>query len=236
MKNLLLLSNSTTHGYTYLEHALTYIKDFFGAEPLKIAFIPYAGVTVRYDDYEQKVANVFHDLGYTINSVHKGNPKEIIESSDAIAVGGGNTFQLLKSIYDNDLYDLIKSKVENGFKYIGWSAGSNLACPTIRTTNDMPIVEPPTFTAFELIDYQINPHYLDTHPEGHHGETREQRIEEFIELNREMLVVGLREGSIIRVDEEGHTLLGTKRARIFKYGHLPTEIDPLSNLLNISYL
>lgn len=139
----------------------------------------------------------------------------------------------MKSIYDNDIYNLIKSKVESGLKYIGWSAGSNLACPTIRTTNDMPIVEPPSFTAFNLINYQINPHYLDAHPEGHHGETREQRIEEFIEVNRDIYVVALREGSLIKVVGDSHKLLGTKTARIFKYDQARLEISPDSNLHEI---
>lgn len=233
MKNLLLLSNSTTHGYSYLEHALGIIKTYFGDEHKKIAFLPYAGVTFSYDDYEIKVASVFRNLGYTIQSVHRGNPKEIIENSDAIAVGGGNTFQLLKSVYENDLMNLIRNKIENGFQYIGWSAGSNMACPTIRTTNDMPIVEPPSFRALDLINYQINPHYLDAHPEGHHGETREQRIEEYLVLNQDKYVVGLREGSSILVEGNNHKLLGTKTARIFKYGTNPIEIEPDSNLSSI---
>lgn len=222
---LLLLSNSMTEGYTYLEHAFGDIKDFFGSETKKIAFIPYAGITISFDAYETKVSNVFKDLGYEIHSVHRGNPKEIIESCDGIAVGGGNTFNLLKMIYENDLIDLIRDKVINGMPYIGWSAGSNLACPTIRTTNDMPVVEPPSFKAFNFINYQINPHYLDAHPSGHHGETREQRLLEFIEANPDTWVVGLREGSIIRVSVNQHKLLGTKQARIFKKGKEIFEIE-----------
>ncbi|MDT3738647.1 MAG: dipeptidase PepE [Candidatus Kapabacteria bacterium] len=222
---LLLLSNSTTQGYGYLQHALDEIKSFFGTDIKKIAFVPYAGVTVNWDDYTKKVSDVFSELGYEIVSVHTGDPVKIIESCDAVAVGGGNTFNLLKTIYEYDIYDLIISKVSDGFPYIGWSAGSNLACPTIRTTNDMPVVEPRSFNAFNLIPFQINPHYLDAHPEGHHGETREQRILEYLELNRDIYVVGLREGSIMQLIDEKLELLGTKPARIFKYGTETFEVQ-----------
>jgi dipeptidase E len=218
MKKLLLLSNSTTEGYGYLEHALKDIQDFYGQDIKKIAFLPYAGVTVSYNDYTSKVSKVFKELGYEIISVHTGNPKEIISSCDGIAVGGGNTFSLLKNIYENDLLDFIRQKVIDGLPLSGWSAGSNVACPTIRTTNDMPVVEPKSFNAFNLIDFQINPHYLDAHPDGHHGETREQRLLEFIEANPETWVVGLREGSIIKVEGDDIGLIGKKQARIFKKG------------------
>lgn len=222
---LLLLSNSTTQGYGYLQHALDEIKSFFGTDIKKIAFVPYAGVTVNWDDFTKKVSAVFSELGYEIVSVHSGDPVKIIESCDALAVGGGNTFNLLKTIYEYDIYDLIISKVSEGFPYIGWSAGSNLACPTIGTTNDMPVVEPRSFNGFNLIPFQINPHYLDAHPEGHHGETREQRILEYLELNRDIYVVGLREGSIMQLIDGKLELLGTKPARIFKYGTETIEVQ-----------
>lgn len=227
---LLLLSNSTTEGFGYLEHATEEFKSFFNNKVKTIAFIPYAGVTFSYDEYTTKVQKFFNNLNIQINSVHTGNPKEIIKNSDIIAVGGGNTFQLLKQIYDNDLYDFIRNEVLNGKPYIGWSAGSNLACPSIRTTNDMPIVEPRSFNALGFIDYQINPHYLDAHPSGHHGETREQRLLEFLELNRNIYVVGLREGSSIQVENNKHKLLGVKKARIFRYGLDTQEIETNTNL------
>ena len=222
---LLLLSNSTTQGYSYLEHALDTIKNYFGTNVKKIAFVPYAGVTVNWDDYTTKVANVFSTLGYEIISVHTGDAESIIDSADAIAVGGGNTFNLLKTVYDNGIYDIITSKVAAGLPYIGWSAGSNLACPTIRTTNDMPIVEPPSFDAFGFVPFQINPHYLDAHPEGHHGETREQRILEFLEANQDIYVVGLREGSSLQLIDGELELIGSKQARIFKYGSETFEVN-----------
>lgn len=226
---LLLLSNSTTQGYGYLEHALNDIKSFFGNSTKKIAFVPYAGVTVKWDDYESKVASVFTKLGYEIASIHRGDPEKIIDSADAIAVGGGNTFNLLKTVYDNGLNDLIYDKVLAGMPYIGWSAGSNLACPTIRTTNDMPIVEPLSFNALNLVPFQINPHYLDAHPEGHHGETREQRILEFLELNKDIFVCGLREGSIFELNGTDLKLLGDKNVRIFKFNTEPFELNNKSD-------
>jgi dipeptidase E len=230
---LLLLSNSTTQGYTYLEHAFDDIKNYFGKSVKNIAFVPYAGVTVNWDDYYNKVKMVFNQLGYEIISVHNGNAEKIINSADAIAVGGGNTFNLLKTAYDNGLIDIITDKVEDGMPYIGWSAGSNLACPSIRTTNDMPIVEPESFTGLNLIPFQINPHYLDAHPEGHHGETREQRILEFLEVNRDIYVVGLREGSSLLLEGNSLSLIGNKPARIFKYG---TETIEKNNGDNLEFL
>lgn len=227
---LLLLSNSTTEGFNYLEHAINEIKQF--TEGINsIAFVPYAGVTINYNQYSDKVQNFFNKLNIRINSIHNGNPISIIKNSDAIAVGGGNTFQLLKSLYDNNLINLIRDEVKKGKPYIGWSAGSNVACPTINTTNDMPIVEPQSFQALNLIDYQINPHYSDAHPSGHHGETREQRIQEYEILNQDTIVVGLREGSMILIEDNTHTLLGTKSARIFKYGIQTYELTTNNNIV-----
>ncbi len=223
---LLLLSNSTTQGYGYLEHSENDIKEFFGNRIRNIAFIPYAGVTVNYNDYEKKVKDVFSRLNYSIKSVHHTeNPKDMILEADAVAVGGGNTFRLLQKMYDFDLMSIIKERVLNGMQYIGWSAGSNLACPTIRTTNDMPIVQPHSFNSFGFVPFQINPHYLDTHPDGFHGETREQRLQEFIEINPNLWVVGLREGSILKVIDKKIELLGSKPARIFRKGKEAFEID-----------
>ncbi len=224
---LLLLSNSTTHGYGYLEHATNQIKEFLSTGIRKITFVPYAGVTVTYDEYTLKVKNVFEPLGYEVESVHETeDPMDMILDAEAIVVGGGNTFQLLNKCYQTGIIDVIPKRVEEGIPYMGWSAGSNLACPTIRTTNDMPIIEPESFQALELLPFQINPHYLDAHPEGHHGETREQRLEEYLMLNPNIFVVGLREGSTILVDGDNMQLLGEKEARIFKHGMAPMEIAP----------
>lgn len=218
MKKLLLFSNSTNVGEAYLTYPLPHIKDFLkNISSDKIAFIPYAAVTFSFDEYEQKVNQRFNEIGLKVYSVHReNNPAEFIKKADVIIVGGGNTFHLLKHIYENNLIDIVRQKVNNGTPYIGWSAGSNLACPTICTTNDMPIVFPPSFEAFHFIPFQINPHYLDANPDGHAGETREQRIFEFLAANPNKHVLGLREGCWILVEGDKITLHGTKTARIFK--------------------
>ena len=181
---LLLISNSTNAGEEYLDYPKYNIKKFLGDKPVKALFIPYAAVTFSFDDYEAKVANRFKELGHDVVSIHRfSDPVKAVEEAEAIVVGGGNTWQLLKMTQDNGLIEPIRKKVLGGTPYIGWSAGSNMACPTLRTTNDMPIIEPDTFNALKLISFQINPHYLDANPDGHAGETREQRIEElWVEL------------------------------------------------------
>ncbi len=225
---LLLISNSTNAGEEYLGHSLPKIKDFLGDfKPQNAVFIPYAAVTFSFDDYEKKVNERLATIGLQVKSVHHYSvPAKAIEEADLIVVGGGNTFHLLKYIQDNDLIDVVRKKVEQGTPYIGWSAGSNVACPTIKTTNDMPIIEPHSFNAFSLVPFQINPHYIDANPEGHAGETREQRIEEFIEVNRNVYVVGLREGTALLVEDDKIRLIGERNARIFHYGQTPQELTP----------
>jgi len=148
-------------------------------------------------------------------------------------VGGGNTWNLLKTIQENKLIDAVREKVLSGIPYIGWSAGSNVACPTLKTTNDMPVIEPVTFNAFNLVPFQINPHYLDVNPSGHAGETREQRIEEFIEINRDVYVVGLREGTMLVIEDKKISLSGPRKARIFRYGSSPIEAGPEDDLSSL---
>jgi dipeptidase E len=222
---LLLISNSTNAGEAYLEHPLEHIKSFLGGSMINALFIPYAGVTISFDDYTTRVRNRFQDIGHNITSVHEtGDPVLAVRYAEAIVVGGGNTFHLTKLMYDQGLVDAIREKVISGTPYIGWSAGSNMACPSIRTTNDMPIVEPVSFRALDLIPFQINPHYLDANPEGHAGETREMRIEEFIQANPGIFVVGLREGTMFLIEEGNVQLLGPRPARIFKKGMVPQEL------------
>jgi len=224
---LLLISNSTNPGEPYLDYPKNNIRDFLGKEPVTTLFIPYAAVTFSYDDYEKKVSERFNEVGHNIISIHRfNNPVEAVAKASAIAVGGGNTWKLLKTIRDNNLIDIVREKVMSGTPYIGWSAGSNVACPTIMTTNDMPVTEPDSFKSFNLVPFQINPHYLDANPEGHAGETREQRIEEFIEENPDIYVVGLREGTMLLVENGKIQLTGARNARIFKKGKQPSEIMP----------
>lgn len=228
---LLLISNSTNYNEGYLEHCIQKISEFLnGAQ--KIVFIPYAAVTFPYNDYEKKVNNVFQKYGMSVDSIHKHpNKDEIIEQAQAIVIGGGNTFMLLKKLYEENLIKPIRKAVMlNGAKYVGWSAGSNVACPTIKTTNDMPIVEPPTLCALNLVPFQINPHYTDLTIEGHAGETRQQRIEEFIQVNQNVYVVGLREGTLLEIKYKSIKLYGPRPARVFRYNEIIRDLGPDDDL------
>lgn len=234
--NLLLISNSTNAGEAYLEYPQNNIKDFLAEFGVKeVLFIPYAGVTVTWDDYAAKVRSRFAEFGVGVKSIHHcDNPVKAVKEAQAIVVGGGNTFSLLKTIQDNGLIEPVRQKVAGGTPYIGWSAGSNMACPTLCTTNDMPIVEPMSFKAFNLIPFQINPHYLDAHPDGHAGETREQRILEYIQANKGVYVAGLREGCMFLLQNNKLKLIGPRPLAIFKYNNDPIEMkagEDLSFLL-----
>lgn len=228
--NLLLISNSTNAGEEYLRYPLAQI-----AQHLKgikeVAFVPYAGVTFSYDEYEAKVQARFNEIGIRVHSVHHDDsPAATIAAAEAIVVGGGNTFHLVKNMHEQGLMEAILAKVQGGTPYVGWSAGSNVACPTLCTTNDMPIVQPASFSAIGAIPFQINPHYLDANPEGHAGETREQRILEYIEANKQMWVVGLREGCMLRYVDGKLELIGPRPMRIFHYGQEPYEVQAEDNL------
>ncbi len=223
---LLLISNSTMPGEAYLDYPKHEIKKFLGDQTLTALFIPYAAVTFSFDLYEQKVAKRFAELGFQVKSIHHfADPVQAVKEAEVIVVGGGNTWQLVRMLNDNGLMEPIREKVLGRTPYIGWSAGSNVACPTLRTTNDMPIIDPKGFETTGLIPFQINPHYLDANPEGHGGETREQRIEEFLEINPEVYVVGLREGTMLQVENEQIHLIGNRNARIFKKGTNPFELN-----------
>jgi len=223
---LLLISNSTMPGQPYLDYPKGEIKEFLGEKPITAIFIPYAAVTFSYDIYESKVAERFAEIGHSVKSIHHfSDPLKAIEEAEAIVVGGGNTWQLVRMMNENKLFPAIRQKVLNGTPFIGWSAGSNIACPTLRTTNDMPIVDPLGFSTLNLVPFQINPHYLDANPENHAGETREQRIEEFIEINPGVYVVGLREGSMLKVENGSMKLIGNRTLRIFKKGKQPVELS-----------
>ena len=229
---LLLISNSTTAGQPYLQWPLEHIRKFLGGCAETIAFVPYAAVTFSYDEYEARVQKRFDDLGIEVRSVHReADPAKAIREAEAVVVGGGNTFSLLKKMHEQGLVEAVRMAVgELCAPYVGWSAGSNVACPSIRTTNDMPIVEPASFEAAGLIPFQINPHYTDAHPDGHAGETREQRIEEFIAANPGMRVAGLREGCLLRIEGERRELVGERPMRIFRSGDAPHEVNPGDSL------
>ncbi|MEN8157673.1 MAG: dipeptidase PepE [Bacteroidota bacterium] len=223
---LLLISNSTNAGEAYLDYPKHHIREFLGDKPLNALFIPYAGVTISFDDYEARVKERFEEVGHSITSIHHaGDPVKAILEAEAIVVGGGNTFQLIKMIQDNGLIEPVREKVLAGTPYVGWSAGSNVTCPSIRTTNDMPILEPRSFDAFNLIPFQINPHYTDKNPPGHAGETREDRIMEYLAANPEDTVLGLREGCMFRVEGRSMKLTGERTVRLFRSGETPLELD-----------
>ena len=196
---LLLLSNSTNAGQAYLEHARPWLSGFLGEDVRRVLFVPYAGVTVSYDDYVGKVGETFTALGYELDSIHDApDPVAAVNDAETIAIGGGNTFRLLQQLAAQGLLDPIRERVRGGMPYMGWSAGSNVAGPSICTTNDMPIVEPPSFDALDLVPFQINPHYTDAHPPGHQGETRADRLAEFTELNRDAVVAAMPVGTATR--------------------------------------
>jgi dipeptidase E len=223
---LLLISNSTNAGEAYLDYPKHRIKAFLGAVD-EVVFIPYAAVTFSFDAYEKKVRDRFDEIGIDVRSVHTfDDPAQAVRQARAIVVGGGNTFQLTKMMQEQGLVEAIAERVCAGVPYVGWSAGSNVACPTICTTNDMPIVEPQSFRVTGLIPFQINPHYLDAHPDGHAGETREQRLEEYIAANPGMYVAGLREGCMLQVEGDGMELIGHRPMRLFHFGEAPRELQP----------
>ena len=227
-RQLLLISSSVVHGSGYLDHAETEIRDHLRTVQ-GILFVPYA--LKDHEGYCAKVSTRLQAMGYRVDSIHRSsNTQEAIRNAEAIFIGGGNTFRLLKSLHEQNLLAEIRNLVDQGLPYMGSSAGTNVACPTIRTTNDMPIVEPPSLTALGLVSFQINPHYLDPDPNSKHmGETREDRIREFLEENS-VPVVGLREGAMIRVQNGEILLKGISGARIFRRGHDPVEVNPIHSL------
>lgn len=238
-KRILLLSNgSELVGNDPTAFVRQVVRDFFGPEVQRCLFIPFAAVTRSWDDYAARVAAALTPLELEVVSIHQMNdPQEAVVNAQAVIIGGGNTFHLLRALYERDLLPAIRSRVEAGMPYLGWSAGSNVACPTICTTNDMPIVEPPSLAALGLIPFQINPHYTDAQLPGHMGETRDERLGEFIKANPGVNVVGLREGTMLRLVGTELELLGDKTARLFRHGQVPRDLsasDSLAFLLSTS--
>lgn len=208
---LLLLSNSTSP-QGFLTHALPAIGEWAGpaTESARVLFVPYAGVTRTWDAYETLVADALRPVGLDVRSLHRqATPLEAIARATHIVVGGGNTFALVRQLRQTGQLAAIAERVRSGgARYLGWSAGANLACPRLSTSNDMPIVDPLGFDTLGLVPFQINPHYTEAHPEGHRGETRQQRLREFALLNPGVAVLGLPEGTGLRVDNYHYTLQG----------------------------
>ena len=228
MKKLLLISSSRTHGTGFLEHCGGAIAERL-SDVSHVLFVPYA--LADRDGYATLAARAFEELGFALSAIHHANdPIGAVEQAEAIFIGGGNSFRLLKALYDHQLLDPIRQRAAGGMPYIGSSAGTNMACPTIRTSNDMPIVEPPSFAALNLIPFQINPHFIDADPNStHQGETSEQRLAEYLEEN-ETPVVGLREGSWLTFDGESGALGGARPAICLRPGNAVVEIAPGTKL------
>jgi dipeptidase E len=226
---LLLLSNSRREGSGYLEWALAHLADFFASTGARKAlFLPYAGATLNPDDYVARVAPVFARLGVAVAGIHAADdPVAAVLRAESVVVGGGNTWKLLRDVRAAGLLRPLRLRALQGMPYAGWSAGSNLACPTIMTTNDMPICDPGGFDALGLVPFQINPHYLHGNPPGFKGETREERIREFGALNPRVWVAGLRECTGLRVEDDQLTLFGDGgTCRVFGHGREPAEVAP----------
>lgn len=235
MKNLLLASTSTLHGQAYLEYLLPEIKSFF-KKCKEVVFIPYARPGgISHDDYTALIQTAFQKIDINVKGLHQfQDPVLGIVEAEAIFTGGGNTFLLVNELYRNNIMSLLKKQISAGVSYMGTSAGTNIAGLTIQTTNDMPIIYPPSFHSLGMVPFNINPHYQDPDENStHKGETRETRIKEFHSLNTQP-VVGLREGSWLEVLGEEITLKGTLPARIFEVNKEPYEIEPNSSLSELN--
>jgi len=230
-QRILLVSNSTVYGLGYLDHVEQQIKNFLGSAR-KVLFFPFA--LFERDAYAAKAKARFGAMGYSLETIHAvSDPRRAIELTDAIFIGGGNTFRLLKALEDLDLLDPIRRKVKGGAPYIGSSAGSNVAGPTIKTTKDMPIVQPHSFDSLGLVPFQISPHFQDPDPDSRHmGETQEERIVQFLEEN-ETPVVGIREAAWLVCENGAVTLRGEAGARIFRRGDVPVEAKPGDNIIHL---
>ena len=231
MKKLLIASTSTVHGKGYLEYILPELSGLFKGIS-EILFIPYARPGGKsHDEYTTIAKNAFEKININVKGIHEfSNAIDAVNNAKGIFTGGGNTFLLIKQLYDNKVISSIKNVVENGVPYFGTSAGSNITGLTVQNSNDMPIIYPPSFNSFGFINFNINPHYLDPDPTSKHmGETRETRINEFHTLN-DIPVLGLREGSWLEVKGSKVVLKGPLYARLFQQGKQPVEFPPESDL------
>ncbi len=218
MKTRVLAFSSSREGNgEYLETAAPMIQEFLGDKELKIAFVPFALVDPDHEAYTQKVRDGLAGMPYKYQTVSLSNAKSVFENADVIMVGGGNTFKLLHDLYAGELIWLIKEKVQAGIPFIGWSAGSNICGTSICTSNDMPIINPGSFKALEFFPFQINPHYYNQPIVGFNGETRDQRLAEFLHMNPLVRVVALPEGTTLLLEDKTLKLLGTTNAALFQF-------------------
>lgn len=214
MRNLLLMSSSRAANPDYLGHGLAWLSEHFAGK--QVLFIPYAGVTVRATDYTAMVAEAFAKIDVKVTGIHEyEDARQAMQEAEAVAVGGGNTYMLLHKLYETGCLDILKRRIHEGMPYAGWSAGSNIAGPSIRTTNDMPIIQPRSFNAINAVPFQLNPHFTDAMPEGHRGETRSQRIAEFMVVDNHTPVIGIMEGTALKVQGQHMHLLGDRDGVVF---------------------
>lgn len=234
MKSIIIASTSTLHGGKYLEYLLPTLKEHFKNRKT-ILFIPYARPSgISHEEYTQKAAEAFASLNIEVKGIHEfEDPKTAVKEAEGIFTGGGNTFLLVSQLYKNNIMQLVAETVKNGTPYLGSSAGSNICGLSMQTTNDMPIIYPPSFQTLGLIPFNLNPHYLDANLQSKHmGETRETRIKEFHAFNS-IPVLGLREGSWLEVKGEKITLKGDLKARLFKKNETPQELESESDLSDL---
>ncbi len=215
MSKLLLLSNSTNYQEKYMQWCKSIIAYFINGHSENILFVPYAAVGFSYQEYTDKVNDALRPVGVQVNNLDNFEDKrEVISNASAIFVGGGNTFHLLKSLQDLNLVNAIQEAVTAGIPYAGWSAGSNIAGPTICTTNDMPIVQPSSFNALHLIPFQLNPHYTEAVLDNHGGETRKQRLEEYLVANQYSKVICLPEATYLEIEGDRITYKGSSHGKL----------------------
>ena len=228
MRRLLLVSTSTVHGTGYLEHCAEQARRLFAGRR-RIGFVPYA--LHDHDGYARRAAEVFTTWGLDLVSVHTATAaSDVLASVEGLFIGGGNTFRLVRDLHEHGLIEPIRRRVAEGMPYMGTSAGSNVAAPTLSTTNDMPIVEPPTFECLDLVPFQINPHYLDPSTDSTHmGETRDQRLAEYLEENSRS-IIALREGTMLDIDDDRMTLLGRPGGKLFRRAEAAVELEDGADL------
>ncbi len=227
------LSSSRVGNSSYLEPAIPYLKELFGTRLIDIAFIPFATVG-SFQDYYEKVTEAFSGFPYNIHLATSQNVKQLLENCKGVMVGGGNTFKLLHDLYSTDAIELLRTKIKEGIPYLGWSAGSNILGGTICTTNDMPIIYPKSFKALGIFPFQINPHYHNHSIQGFNGETRDQRITEFLTLNKNTSVVAIPEGSALVMKRGVVTFRGEEGTRFFEVdGTVKKEVVQNGNRIDI---
>lgn len=227
MKAVLLLSSSRYRGGEYLGHAIPEIRNFLAGRARRVLLIPYASVLEPYETLEAKTAHAFEQLGLFVESIHRyGDPAKAIERADVIAVSGGNTFVLLQRLHAARLIEPLRERVEGGIPYVGWSAGANIASPAVHTTNDMPIIELASLRSLNVAPFYINPHYVGGTAEGTHGETRAERLAEFLAIHTEAQLFALPEGSGLLGVGHSWTAVGTESVLHLSHGSAPVEVRP----------